>query len=167
METPSEVCPTLFLLHGPETFRSRLESLLNSAERSLDILSEHLDPHLFSNEAICSAISALARRHRLAEIRVMVKNPRQLVGYNHQLVRLQQRLPSRIQLRHLTTAPQDNDRCYVIADGRQLLLQHKDGDYEGFYNSDAAPEAQALLEEYHELWDRQTIDIPELRRLSL
>ena len=166
-EIPSAVCETLTLIQGPLAFEKHLHKILATAERRLHILSKDLDPTLFSNEKTCSLISALARRHPSIEIKLLVKEPKALIGHRHRLAALHQRLPSKIELRHLLTEPNKADMGYVIVDGRQLLLQHGDGEYDGFCNTDAAAESRSLLDEFNELWGRQSGEIKELRPLSI
>ncbi len=165
--TPSEVCDSLTLLHNAEAFRHYLQRLLSEAHREVDILSSHLDPWLLGQTDIADQISRLARQHRQARVRVLIQDPTPLFGSFHPLVRLFQRLPSKIELRKLLQAPRKEQQAYVVIDRRALLLQHQEGQYEGFCNTDAAPEAQSLLEEFDELWQRQSSPISEFRQLAL
>ncbi|WP_439136279.1 hypothetical protein [Pseudomaricurvus sp.] len=166
-EIPSEVCDSLTLLHGPEAFAKHLQQMLASGRRYVDILSQQLDHSLFANRAVCDALSALVRAHRQAEVRILVKDPKPLFGKHHALLALQKRLTSKIKIRQLKIEPQNENQGFVIVDQRQLLLQHHDGEFDGFSNTNAAPEAKALLEEFTLLWQRQSAEIAELRPLSL
>lgn len=166
-EIRSEHCATLTLLRGPAAFARHLQQILANGRRFVDILSTQLDPPLFADPDVCAQLSRLAREHRQAEIRVLVREPSALLGKRHALVALQSRLTSKIKIRHLKIAPEDKAQGYVIVDQRQLLLQHRDGEFDGFCNTDTAPNAQALLEEFNQLWQRQAEEIPELRTLPL
>lgn len=166
-ETPSAHCDTLTLLQGPAVFAKYLQQMLASGRRYVDILSAQLDPQLFAHPDVCDQLSRLAREHRHAEIRILVKETSALLGKRHALIALQQRLTSKIKIRQLKVAPQNESQGYVIVDQRQLLLQHHDGEFDGFCNTDTAPQAKALLEEFNALWQRQADEIAELRPLSL
>ncbi|MBU3070488.1 hypothetical protein KOI40_11690 [Aestuariicella sp. G3-2] len=166
-EIPSQSCDTLTLLHGPEAFAKYLHRMLAGGRRYVDILSQQLDPILFADSEVCSALSALVRAHRQAEVRILVKDPKPLFGRHHALLALQKRLTSKIKIRKLNIQPQNENQGYVIVDQRQLLLQHHDGEFDGFSNTDAAPESKALLEEFNLLWQLQSSEIAELRPLSL
>lgn len=166
-EIPSESCESLTLLHGPEAFSKHLQQMLAGGRRYVDILTQQLDPLLFANADVCDALSALARTHRQAEIRILIKDPKPLLGKHHALLALQKRLTSKIKIRRLKIQPQNEHQGYVIVDQRQVLLQHHDGEFDGFCNTNAAPEAKAFLEEFTLLWQRQTVEIAELRPLSL
>ncbi len=166
-ERPSETCDTLTLLHGLEAFHKHLLNSLKQGRRQLDILTKELDPHLYGDELICESISALARNHPKASIRLLVKNPQPATQSRHRLIELHKRLSSKIQCRTTKTELKNEDRSYIIIDSTQVVLQHNDGDYDGFCNTDAKPEARALLEEFNWLWDRQSDVIAELRTLTL
>ncbi len=166
-ERASENCETLTLLHGPEAFLKHLERCLQSTRRQVDILSEDLDRELFSNETICDLLSLAARAHRQAKIRVLIKQPLAAIKSRHRFVALQQRLPSKIEFKELKYELENNTRAYIVVDQRKVLLQHHDGVYDGFCNTDAPQEARTLLEEFDWLWARQSHAIVELRNLSL
>lgn len=166
-ETVSESCETLTLIHGPQIFVKYLKKILTGSHRRLHILTKNLDPILFSDDEVCSLISQLARRHPQVEIRIMVKETQALNTQHHKLVTLYQRLPSKIEMRKLLVQPDNENQEYVIVDGRQVLLQHEASHYDGFCNTDDAPQAKSLLEEFNQLWLSQTAEIKELRPLSL
>lgn len=166
-EFSSEHCDTLTLLHGPAAFIKHLHNMLASGRRYVDILSGQLDPRLFADAQVCEQLSRFAREHRYAEIRILIKDPSALLGKRHGLVVLQGRLSSKIKIRHLKAAPENDNQGYVIVDQRQLLLQHHEGEFDGFCNTDAAPRAKSLLEEFNLLWQRQADEIAELRPLAL
>ncbi len=166
-ERKSDNCETLTLLSGVTAFSKHLQLCAEQTLRTIDILSEDLDKQLFSNDRICDMFSKVARAHRQSRVRILVKKPLQLVQSYHQLVTLQQKLSSKIEIRALNGAPENHNRCYVIFDACSLLLQHEDGQYDGFCNTQAKLEARALLEEYELLWGRHSNAIEELRSLRL
>ncbi len=154
-------------LHGPTAFEKQLQSLLSRAQRSVEILTSHLDPQLFSSSEASHLLSRLARRHRQTQVRILIKDPKPLFGRNHSLINLQQRLPSKILLRQLRLSPRNDNMGYVMADGKLLLFQHKEGLFEGYSNTNAAAQCKQLLEEFDELWQRQSVEVVELRQLML
>ena len=166
-EQASEVCDSLTLLRGPQAFIKHLTSNLKATSRKVDILTRDLDRLLYSDEDVCSAISQVARAHPQAHIRVLIKDPRPAMDQHHRLIALQQRLTSKITMRQLKVSPENESRGYAVCDAKRILLQHSDGEYDGFCNTDARPEAQALLEEFDLLWDRQSNVIEELKDLRL
>lgn len=166
-ERASESCETLTLLSGVTAFSKHLLLCAKQTRRSIDILSADIDRQLFSSDRICSALSEVARAQRQSRIRILIKNPSSLVQSHHKLAALQQKLSSKIEIKALNIEPENSDRGYLIFDACSLLLQHEDGQYEGFCNTEAKLEARALLEEYEWLWGRHSNDIEELRVLRL
>ncbi len=166
-ERTSESCDTLTLLHGPEAFVKHLQNALQNTRRDIDILTNDLDRQLFSHQAVCERLSQVARGHRQAKIRVLIKQPLSAIQGRHRFVALQQRLTSKIEFKALKHEPENNARAYMVFDQRQVLLQHHDGDYDGFCNTDAPHEARSLLEEFNWLWSRQSHAIAELTSFSL
>jgi len=166
-ETPSTVDENLFLLEGLTTFSKHALQITKKARRKLYILSDTLDFTLYDNDDIESAISALARSDRHANVQILVKDIRPLVERNHRLLRLARRLPSKVMLRRLTIEPENNERAYLIGDRSLLLYKHDDKEYQGFANYQAGPEVLKIMEEFMYLWQRHSDDDVDLRNLSL
>lgn len=165
--TPSSSCPSLVLLEGQSALALYLQTLLSAGRRTVDLFSDDLDPRLFASDEVAGAISQIARRHRQARVRLLVRDTSLLQGRHHPLVELQQRLCSRIDLRQCVLENDSERRNYVIVDGRQLWLLHQGGEYQGFCNSDAAAEAKALQEDFEQRWQQHSREITELRKLSI
>ncbi len=167
MAQQSTVCETLLLLEDVKDFQEQLPRLVDSCSLSVDNLCESLDALLFSQTPIRDAVSRFARNHRNALVRIMIKDPSPLIGENHQLLLLQQRLTDKIKIKQLMIEPTNKLRSYIIGDNCHVLLQHQEHNYSGFYNSNAKPEAKELGHEFNELWQRHTINIIELQRLGI
>ena len=166
-ETPSEVSDSLTLLRGREAFSRHLQQILSSGRRQVHILTTRLDPLLFASNAVCDLLSAVARRHRLAEVFILVRDSRDLAGSGHRLIDLHRRVPSKVHLRHSLLENDTDTKAFVIVDGTQLLYQHNDVDFEGFCDTEAGPQARSLLEEFKEIWSRQSEEIKDVKQLSL
>src|SRR5690625_667199 len=67
-----------------------------NARRHLDILSHTLDPLVYECPETVDALSALARRHKLARVRILVQDTLPLIERGHALVRLAQRYRPRL-----------------------------------------------------------------------
>ncbi len=166
-EQQSPTSEHLWLLDEQESFQRHVLQMAEAATRNLVILTNHLDPSLFDNEIFCDHISRLARRDRHSQVRILVKNAKPIVEGGHKLLKLSRRLPSSIFIKKLLVEPSDNRCSYLCADKELLLFQHDEGEYQGFANYQAGPEAQKILEEFDYLWQRQSGDDPQLRQLSL
>lgn len=154
-------------LDGLADFAKHLDKLVGTAKKELSVLTHTLPATLFARSEVVRAISSLVRRHKLCHIRVLITEVHDLSHNNHALIQLQQRLPSKIVCRQLNSEVTPPKHSFVIGDQNTLLLQHERGVYAGSVNLNAGPQAQKLLEEFNQLWERQSTDIPELKQLSI
>ena len=166
-EKPSDVDTALILLEGLEPFANHTLKIIRQARRKIIILSDVLDIAVYHNKGIVTALSEFARSDRNAHVSILVKQTRPLVERNHLILQLARRLPSKVSIRRLLIQPEDDARAYLISDHDTLLYQHQEGEYSGFANYAAKPEAQKIIEEFNYLWQRQSVEDIELRSLTL
>lgn len=150
----------------PSPFDRLALSLTESARRYLCILSPDLDFRVFDSPELVEAITALARRGRQTDIRLLVADPRPLVQRGHRLLHLARRLPSKVHLHCLAEHPQWRGESLVIRDRDGVLYKPCDADKNGFYEPDSRASTARHLDHFEELW-RQGRESPELRRLNL
>lgn len=150
----------------PHPFDELAVELCASASRYVSILSPRLDHAVFDQDALTSALSALARGSRQSEVRILVADSRGLIGRGHRLLALARRIPSLIQIRKLEDHPDWNGQTVVIRDRDGVLYKSASADHEGFYEPDSRAEAAKHLELFDELW-RYSVQDPELRSLSV
>jgi hypothetical protein len=156
----------LLLLDSLEDFQKYTTQLCVNTRRHLDILSHTLDPLVYEHPNTVAAISALARSQRLARVRILVQDTQPLIERGHQLVRLAQRLPSKIELRKQQVRPENTDMAFMLADREQLLYKNDDRSYRGFVNFKAPAEVQSLKEIFAHAWENAET-APDLQRLHL
>jgi predicted GNAT family N-acyltransferase len=144
-----------------------LAEVLTCARRSVAIFSPLLDHRLFERAEVIAALSSFARRALAVEARVLIADNRAILARGHELIRLQQRLPSRIRIRR-SEAVRDSgmERSFVVTDGRGFWLQPDASAYQGLAESDEPVRARRLLEEFDTAYE-QAIEDTELRRLNL
>jgi hypothetical protein len=150
----------------PHPFDELAVALCNSAGRSICILSPRLDHEAFDNAALVDALSALARRSRQTQVRILISDPRPLVGRGHRLLQLARRLPSTVLIRKLAEHPDWNGETIVTRDSSGVLYKPAGSDHEGFYEPDSRASTRRHLELFEELW-RHSVEDSELRTLSL
>ncbi len=165
MSRQSDTSDSLFLLDTIDDMRSHLLGMLQKGKQNVVIFSRYLNPLLFNHQDISDALSAIARTHPHAEIRLLVEHPQTIVEDNHLLLLFSQRLPSKIKIQRLIS-PSTEDSEFMIVDDDKLWLQHKQESYTGFANYDARPEAKRFMGLFNELWRNSEEDV-RLRRLSL
>lgn len=140
--------------------------LARQCRRCLRLLSLHLEARWFDRREWAQALSALARRHRNTEIRLLIADSRPLVGTHHALLGLTRRLPSSVLLRRTRIEPHELRDLFVIADERGLLrwpAREPERAWADFNNRPAAEDAAARFDG---LWYR-SVDDPELRDLHI
>ena len=150
----------------PTPFDRYPVALCESAMRHLAIQSPQLDHAAFDNSALVDAISALARRSRQAQVRILVSDARSLVTRGHKLLQLARRLPSVVHIRKLAEHPQWNNETIVIRDRDGVLFKPGGSDHDAFYEPDSRASTVRHLELFDELW-RYSVEDPELRSLHI
>jgi hypothetical protein len=150
----------------PRPFDAYAVSLCQSASRYICILSPQLDPEAFDNSDLVEALSALARRSRQTEVRILISDSRPLVGRGHQILQLARRLPSAIHIRKLEEHPNWNNETIVIRDRDGVLYKPGGSDHEAFYEPDSRASALRHLELFDELW-RFSVEDTELRSMRI
>ncbi len=150
----------------PQPFDQLTVELCASARRYLRILSPELDHEVFDNDALRDAISALARRSRHTQVRILVQDAHALAHRGHRLLELARRLPNLVHIQVLSEYPELNDDTLVIRDSDGLLFKPGDNEHQGRYEPDSRAVAMPYVERFDELWERSVPDA-ELRRLGL
>lgn len=166
MATVSETSKQLLLLDSYEDFQHQAVRLASNARRQLDILSGDLDRVVYDRPALVDAVSTMVRSHRLAKVRLLVRNTQPLIERSHGLVRLAQRLPSKVELRKLVVEPENTDMGFLLCDRHQLLYKNDEGEYRGFVNRDGAAEVRSLRETFTRIWEYAQPE-PKLKVLYL
>lgn len=169
--TPAESCETLFLSQDLNGLVSMSASLIQQARRQVCIYSPQLDVNLFGQPTMVDACSGFARSDRFANLKLLVNDSEPLIQQSHPLVRLQQRLCDKIELRCL---PKDFDpdnmhkleRSFIVTDQTGLMLQHTTESWDGFINFDDKPNAREFAQLFSFLWKHAEI-IKEIQRLGL
>ncbi|MFP4079588.1 MAG: hypothetical protein ACLFMW_02540 [Ectothiorhodospira sp.] len=154
-------------LTDTEDLRTAIQAMAAQARRTLHIVSRHLDPALYDDDALVEHCARLARRSRFAEIRLLIQDPEPLRGRTHALIELAQRLSSRIQVMRMAE-PDRKGRldAFLVADAEGLIHQPRGDRHEGTANFHAPRRSKILLAEFQTLWDVAEPD-PHLRRLYL
>jgi hypothetical protein len=152
MSEVSTVSPDLFLLSSEQDFQEHSLKLLTNTRRTLAILSRELDPFIYGNDAFISALSTFARSSQYTQVQILVKDTKPLVENNHKLVKLHQRLPSKIQLRKLIIEPDNTEMGFMLCDTTSLVFKNDDRVYKGFANYSAAAEVKRFREVFDYVW---------------
>lgn len=151
-------------LEGIADFRMATETICSRARRDLTLFSPDLDALLFDRTEVANALSALARRHRQTRVRILVEDTRPLIERGHTLVRLAQRLPSKVYIRKLTNDIETRAYSFLLCDRDHLLYRNDPEEYLGFWDRKAAAEVKTLREIFNRAWEN-AVEEPRLRQL--
>lgn len=150
----------------PNPFAAYAVALCDDALRHICILSPQLDHAAFDNSELVDALSALARRSRQSQVRILVSDVRALVTRGHRLLQLARRLPSTVHIRKLPEHPNWNNETVVIKDRDGVLYKPGGSEHDAFYEPDSRVSAARYLELFEELW-RFSVEDAELRSVYL
>lgn len=150
----------------PSPFDRYAIALCESASRHICIQSPKLDYTAFDHSELVDALSALARRSQQAEVRILINDPRSMLGRGHQLLQLARRLSSVVRIRKLAEHPQWNNETVVIRDRNGVLYKPGGSDHDAFFEPDSRALTLRHLELFDELW-RHGVEDPELRTLHI
>lgn len=152
MAEQSGVSNDLWLLDGLEDFRHYALALVQQNRRSLAVLTRDLDALIYGTNEFTEALSTFSRSSRHTQIQILIKDTKPAIESGHQLIRLAQRLSSKIHVRKMTVEPNNKDMAFILGDTDKLLYKNDESVYRGFYNSSAAREVKPLREEFNYLW---------------
>lgn len=174
MSEQSNISKDLYLLDNIQDLKEHAQALASQGRRQLKILSQRLDPQLYDHASFADTVSSLARYHRSSLVQILVKDTKPLLERGHTLIRLAQRLPSKVEIRLLkeeTRQEADNTAmAFMIVDSDGLLYINDDSAHlteaRGFANYAAGPEVKRFNETFERLWQSSEPD-PNLRQLKL
>lgn len=152
MAEQSAVSKELWLLDGVADFRHYSLELVNDSRRHIAILSNDLDEPIYGHPEFVQVVSDFARSSRHIQVQILLKDTKRAIELGHPLVKLAQRLSSKIQLRKMTQQPNNQEMGFMLGDTSKLLYKNDDSYYRGFYNSAAAREVKTLRDQFNYLW---------------
>ena len=167
MNTPGENDKDVSLDTADEN-RSAIISLAQQARFSLNIFSRDLDARVFDNIELERCIFNLARSHKNADIRILVTDTTRAVNQGHCLIRLAQKLTSKVLVHNPAREHSNEISTFLIADEVGLLHRPRtsSNNYDAIVNYDAPLRARELRDYFNEMWERSTPD-SQIRRLYI
>lgn len=141
-------------------------ALAQQARRTLDIVSRHLDPALFDNDAFATAVKDLVLGSRYARVRLFIIDSRPLVTQGHRVLELTTRLSSYIHIRAPAAQHKNFNEALLIADNLGYVHRQFSDRYEATGSFADRRRALALADRVDELWERAQPDT-NFRRLHL
>ena len=160
-ETPGEIP-----LEGREVVREAVWALSRQARDRIWIAAPRLDLRIFGDPRLESILSAFLRAHRRARVRVLVQDARALARVDHPLLRLSQRLSSRMAIRRQSEDFAGFHETWLLADEAGLMRMPHPDRYTATAWFSAAQELRELSGEFEIMWASAVLD-PDLRRLGV
>ncbi len=151
---------------GESAMTSLIDSLVGQARQRLWLYERWLDHDLYDRHRFRELVSAIARKHAQAEVRLLIHDDRPLVERRHRLVELMRRLPSRIQLRLVNPHYPVADQPFLLVDREGVLHRPDFNKAEGFAHFSDSGRAKLLAEDFQRMWEAGTPSL-ELRELPL
>jgi hypothetical protein len=136
----------------PEPFATLALELALTARRNLFIYSRQLDREIFDNAEMASAITALARRSRNSDVRILINDSRPLIKKGHRLLELARRLSSTVHIRVLQKHPELPDATFVLRDNNGMVYKPDERRETGLYEPGSRATVQRYIEKYDDLW---------------
>ena len=155
-----------FELERSEAVCDVVLSLATQARRALDIVSRHLDPALYDNEAFGAAIRELVVDSRRAQVRILLLDSAPVVARGHRLVELARRLSSFITIRIPAPEYKNLNEAWLVADATGYLSRRFSDRPEATANFADPRQATHLTNRFEEIWQRAQPDA-NMRRLHL
>ncbi|WP_417566941.1 GNAT family N-acetyltransferase [Marinobacter sp.] len=145
---------------------SLMDSVVGQAGQRIWLYDRLLEHDLYDRHRFRELVSALARRHRLSEVRLLIHDDKPLVKRRHKLVELMRRLPSRMELRLVNDDYPVEDRPFILADREGVVYRHDFDKPEGFAKFSDSGRVKLLAENFQRMWDAARPSL-ELRELPL
>lgn len=141
-----------------------IDSVAGQAGQRVWLYDRVLEHNLYDRHRFRELISALARRHRLSEVRLLIHDDGPLVKRRHKLVELMRRLPSRIELRLVCQDYPVEDQPFMLADRDGLVYRHDFSKPEGYAKFSDPGRVKLLAENFQRMWDagRSSLELREL-----
>jgi hypothetical protein len=139
---------------------------IGQARQRVWLYDRFLEYDLYDRARLRELLSALARQHRLSEVRILIHDDKPLVKRRHRLVELMRRLPSHVSIRIINDKIPSEDRPFLLADRDGVICRHDFDKPAGFAHFADGGRVRLLEEAFQRMWDAGRNSV-ELRQLPL
>ncbi len=140
--------------------------MVSQCRRHLDIVSRHLDPAIYDNDAFAEALKQLVLGSRRARVRLFIVDSRPLVHAGHRVIDVANRLSSFIELRAPAPQHKDFNEAFLVADKQGYIHRQFSDRFEGQADFADRRRAAGLSDAFDDMWERGTPDA-RFRRLHI
>lgn len=140
--------------------------MVRTSRRYLDLVSRNLDPVVYDSKDFVNAVKSLVTKNPQSRVRIIVLQPETVIGTQHRLVDLVQRLTSFMTIRRPGPDHRDFNEALMICDQRHTIHRKLSDRFDGHAYFDAPGRAAKLQQVFDELWEYGVPD-PNFRQLFL
>ena len=141
-------------------------ALASQATLNVDIVSRHLDPAIYDQAPFVEAIKQLVLDHRMARVRMLVRDIQPILRDGHRLASLAARLSSFLEIRVPAEQHKDFNQAFMIVDGAGFIHRELADRYEGLADFANRGKVADLQRKFEEMWSIATPD-PNFRQMRI
>lgn len=156
----------VLLLRNADAFKEVILDLAMQTHLNLRIYSPLLDHRLYDDQALCEAISRLARLNKHTKIEILIYDSHRMVKNGHALLELSRRLSSIISIKLVHQDYRQMNHEYMLADQHGIIYRLDHEKFEGYANYHDLSEVNRLGKEFQRAWESALPD-PNLRALKI
>lgn len=156
----------IFHLHRVDTYGQLVLHMVKQAHRSIDLLTPDLEPQVFDQGPLITALKQLALKSRIARIRILLQDNSLVRTQGHRLTELAQRLTSTIEIRKPDKEFAQYPESFLLVDDCGYLHRGLADRYEATACFNNRLQVAQLENVFVEAWEAGEPDI-ELARLHL
>ncbi|MCZ6773093.1 MAG: hypothetical protein O7G83_14105 [Proteobacteria bacterium] len=149
-----------------ESLAVMIVTMARQCRQSLMIVSRHLDPAIYDNDAFVEALKNVALNNRTAQIRLFIVESRPLISTGHRVLELSSRLPSYIEIRAPAPQHKQFNEAILVADNTGYIHRQFSDRFEGTADFNDRRIATGLADRIEEMWERGVPDT-NFRRLHI
>ena len=161
-----EVMTTRIVMTSKADVRDAVLRVISGANRSLAIFSGDLEPGIYDDPEILTAIKQMVLSRTYARIRVLVADSERAIRRSNRFVHLARRLSSFIEFRQLAEEHLARPEAWLVADESGVVYRANRERWDGIADTREPSVARLYLQEFDQMW-QQALPAAELRRLSI
>lgn len=155
-----------WLFDKEDTLIRLMDSVVGQARQRILLYDRLLEHGLYDRARFRELLSALARQHRLSEIRILIHDDKPLIKRRHRLVDLMRRLPSHLSIRLVNDDHPFEDQPFLLADREGVVYRHDFDKPAGFAKFADGGRVRLLEDAFQRMWDGGRSSL-ELRNLPI
>lgn len=141
-------------------------ALVAQSQRSVEIVSRHLDPAVYDNTEFASALRRFLLDSSRARVHIIVMDSKPILSTGHRLIDLAQKLSSYVEIRKPDKQHADYNCAFLLADRTGSVHRQLADRFEGVVNFGDRRAAGELGDTFNEMWAHAEPD-PNLRRIRI